>query len=89
MRMLDPTREALNFVMGLPAKQFRQVVGTILGLLKNPALHDSIQLSGSPYRRVDIGEYRVVYDYSDEALRILVVGKRNDDEVYRALKRKT
>lgn len=88
MRKLDPTREALNFVMVLPAKQFRQVVGTILGLLKNPLPHDSILLSGSPHRRVDIGEYRVVYDYSDETLRILVVGKRNDDEVYRALKRK-
>ncbi|MFA7239337.1 MAG: hypothetical protein WC091_04435 [Sulfuricellaceae bacterium] len=77
--MLDPTREALDFVMSLPAKQFRQVVGTILGLLKNPMPHDSIQLSGSPYRRADIGEHRVVYDYSDEALCILVVGKRNDE----------
>lgn len=50
MRMLDPTRDALDFVMGLPAKQFRQGGGTILGLLKNPMPHDSIPLSGSPYR---------------------------------------
>ena len=88
MRKFEPTRDALNFVANLPAKQFKQVVGTMLGLLKNPEPHDSCKLSGSPYRRVDIGEYRVIYDFSDELLRIIVVGKRNDDEVYRALKRK-
>jgi mRNA-degrading endonuclease RelE of RelBE toxin-antitoxin system len=39
-------------------------------------------------RRNDVGEYRIVYDVQGDTLRVLVVGKRNDDAVYKALKRK-
>ena len=72
----------------MPGKQFKQVVGALFGLLKNPEPHDSRILKGYPYRRVDIGEYRIVYEVRDEDLRILVIGKRNDDEVYKQLARK-
>jgi len=88
MLKLEPARDALNFLMGLPGKQFKQVAGTVFGLLKDPEPHDSIQLSGYPFRRVDVGEYRVVYEVRGDTLEILVIGKRNDDEVYRQLKRK-
>jgi mRNA interferase RelE/StbE len=37
---------------------------------------------------VDSGEYRIVYDVTEDAVRIIIVGKRNDDEVYRLLDRK-
>jgi mRNA interferase RelE/StbE len=38
--------------------------------------------------RVDSGEYRIVYRFDVEAdvIQILLVGKRNDDEVYKQLK---
>lgn len=37
---------------------------------------------------MDQGEYRIVYRFDDRSVSILVVGKRNDDEVYKKLARK-
>jgi mRNA interferase RelE/StbE len=45
-------------------------------------------LQGYSFLRVDIGEYRVVYRVENDCLMVACVGKRNDDEVYRLLKRK-
>ena len=88
MLKLDLSNEAMRFIETLPGKQYKQVVGTMLVLLKEPTPHDSRSLAGYPYRRVDVGEYRIVYDVQGDTLRVLVVGKRNDDAVYKALKRK-
>lgn len=88
MLKLDLSNEAMRFIETLPGKQYKQVVGAMISLLKEPAPHDSRALVGYPYRRVDVGEYRIVYDVQDDRLRVLVVGKRNDDAVYKTLKRK-
>lgn len=82
---LDFTNQALKATKSLDAKQFKQVHSAILGLLKNPEPHDSQLLRGAENgdRRIDVGEYRVIYNSSDENILILVVGKRNDDEVYK------
>jgi mRNA interferase RelE/StbE len=39
--------------------------------------------------RVDSGEYRIVYrfDTNLDLVEVILVGKRNDDEVYKQLKR--
>lgn len=39
-------------------------------------------------RRVDAGEYRVVYRIEDDDLLILVAAKRNCDDVYKLLERR-
>jgi mRNA interferase RelE/StbE len=44
-------------------------------------------LKGYPYRRVDCGEYRIVYQVQDDDLQVLIIGKRNDDDVYKKLSR--
>lgn len=60
----------------------------MLSLPNDPRPHDSRALkAGKNLRRVDIGEYRVVYRVEDESLLVLVAGKRNDDAVYRMLAR--
>jgi mRNA interferase RelE/StbE len=41
----------------------------------------------TPWRRVDIGEYRVIFRFDDSTIYVPVVGKRNDSEVYRHLPR--
>jgi mRNA interferase RelE/StbE len=86
---LTMTKQALKACESLDAKQYRQVVSAILGLLANPEPHDSQQMRGASRgeRRVDIGEYRVIYAVDDETVTVLVVGKRNDDEVYRIWER--
>ena len=84
MRKLDLTKSSIKFLESLPAKQFRQVAKTIFSLLKDAEPHDSQQMTGSPeYRRVDAGEYRIVYRVEPDVVKIAVVGKRNDGEVYR------
>lgn len=62
----------------------------ILDLCRNPEPPDSSLLKGSGegYRRADIGEYRIIYRVADDSLEILLIGKRNDDEVYRRFSRR-
>ena len=87
MLKLDITHDCLKFLRSLDPKQFRQVVTTLFELLRTPEPHDSASLSGSALRRVDIGEYRLVYRVDGDLLRVPLIGKRNDDEVYRNLRR--
>ena len=87
---LSITKQALKAVKQLDAKQYKQVVSTILGLCANNTPNDSSTLKGASNgeRRVDVGEYRIIYAISAEfAIEILVVGKRNDDEVYKIFER--
>jgi mRNA interferase RelE/StbE len=86
---LNLTKEALDFVRALEAKQFKQVMGKILNLLSDPNPADSSTLKGyENLYRTDIGEHRVVYRFDDKVVSVLVVDKRNDDEVYKKLGRK-
>ena len=88
MYKLDISKSAGKFISGLGAKQYRQVVSTILKLRENPEPHDSKQLVGSPeYRRTDVGEYRIVYRVDGDTVKIAVVGKRNDIEIYKRFNR--
>ena len=79
------SKKAFKFVKDLPPKQFRQVVGAVLSLTQNPKPHDSKPLKGYPYHRQDVGEYRVIYYVDGDTLKIPIIGKRNDDDVYRQL----
>jgi len=71
----------------LPAKQESQLVRRIAELARNPLAPDVKKVSGSDCFRVDSGEYRVIYTVHGDTLFVWIVGKRNDDEVYRKLKR--
>jgi mRNA interferase RelE/StbE len=86
---LDITKESVDFIRGLDAKQFKQVMNKVLSLLNNPAQADSSTLRGyENLLRVDIGEYRIIYRFNDEQVTVLVIDKRNDDEAYKKLGRK-
>lgn len=55
-----------------------------------PDLHDAKKLIGyENYTRIDIGEHRIIYRYETkkDLVTVVLVGKRNDDEVYRVAKR--
>jgi mRNA interferase RelE/StbE len=87
MLKFNLSRQASKFIKTLPLKQAKQIAVKIVELRNNPYPHDSILLKGYPYRRTDIGEYRIIYHVEAEILQILIIGKRNDDEVYKQLKR--
>ncbi len=88
MRKLVLNKAALKELEESPAKQYRQVVSAILDLLAEPCPHYSKALEGTPYRRLALGECRVVYRADEESVYVAVTGKRNDDEVYRSLRQK-
>ena len=75
MRKLDLTKAAVKFMETLPAKQFFQIARTIFKLREDAEPQDSQQMAGSPeYRRVDIGEYRIVYRVEADVIKIAVIG---------------
>ncbi len=87
MLRLDASRRAQEFLERLPTKHKRQVVTKLANLLIDPRPPDSKLLQGYGYRRVDVGEYRIIYSVEGNTVRVPLVGKRNDAEVYRQLAR--
>lgn len=85
------TRQARKFIEQLQrsdAKHARQIIHRIDALCGEPKPPDSTALKGfEPYRRVDSGEYRIVYYVAGDDLRVILIGRRNDDAVYRLLRR--
>lgn len=87
-RKLSLTNDAQKFLDRLDAKHYRQVVRKIIALTNDATPPDSIKMEGPIYHRVDQGEYRLVYFFEADTVYIVVVGKRNDDEVYARARRK-
>lgn len=89
MLKVEISKRAEKVIRKLPEKHARQVALKINELRSNPEPHDSQKLKGHDYfRRADIGEYRIVYFVRESVVLVVVLlGKRNDDEVYKQLKR--
>ena len=90
MPKLDLKPRAKKFIASLQKKQQRQLKDYILGLQDNPKPHDAKALIGyDAYIRADVGEYRIIYRYDNKKglVTIVLVGKRNDGEIYRIAKR--
>ena len=86
----DLSRDARTFIERLQHKHAKQVLLKILDLCQDPAPPDSSLLKDCKegYRRADIGEYRTIYRVAGDTLEVPLVGKRNDDEVYRRFARR-
>lgn len=88
MLKIEISKRAGKFLTKVPAKHGRQLATKIQELRNNSEPYDSQALKGnSPYRRADMGEYRIVYFVQEGTLRVDLIGKRNDDEIYKQLKR--
>lgn len=72
-----------------PAKIYRQLALKMFSLQLNPRPPDSKKIGQDRYR-VDSGEYRILYSVDDreKMVKVFLVGKRGDDEVYRRLRRR-
>lgn len=84
---INISKDAGKFLKKLNGKPLRQVKTKLLLMLENPFPQDSSKLQGYPFYRVDSGEYRIIYFVEGNVLNIKIIGKRNDDEVYKKLKR--
>ncbi|KYC38774.1 cytotoxic translational repressor of toxin-antitoxin stability system [Scytonema hofmannii PCC 7110] len=90
MAKLDGLETVLDFLKGLQPKIAAQIAKKVMSLNVEPLPADSKDLVGyTGYHRVDSGEYRIVYRFDADAdlVQVILVGKRNDDEVYKQLKR--
>ena len=87
MLELDLGKPAERFLKKLPSKHKSQIWRKLFGLQENPYPPDSEKLQGFSYLRADCGEYRIIYAIRHPFLIVRIIGKRNDDEVYKRLKR--
>ncbi len=78
---------ARRFVEKLPPKHFGQIDAQLSMLSNTPFPPDSKRLVGFDWYRVHVGEYRIIYNVRGNILDVPLIGKRNDDEVYKKLKR--
>lgn len=88
MLKIKISKASLKFLKKLPAKHQKQIALKIQELREKGQSHDSKKLCGHLYLRADVGEYRIIYEIeADIILLIILVGKRNDGEVYKKLER--
>ncbi len=74
-------------IVRYPEKHQRQIKDKILSLKNNPVPNDSkLLLNYQNLHRCDIGEYRIIYRFDKEFIYIILVGKRNDSEVFKTLR---
>ena len=73
----------------IPARQQKQIFTKIEALCLDPEPRGSRIIRGglAPYRRIKVGNYRVIYFVEDDTLHIVVIDKRNDERVYRQINR--
>ena len=89
MLKIDLSRQAEQFLRALAPKQARQIAGKIKALAEQAGALPSEPLKGyAPMRRLKAGEFRIIFLIEDEMVKVALIGKRNDDDVYKALARK-
>lgn len=80
------TKGAAKEVAGYEAEIRRQIDGRLEDLRTNPRPHDSRSLRGLAMTfRVDIGEYRILYDIDYASRRLLVWRVRHRKDAYKNL----
>jgi mRNA interferase RelE/StbE len=85
---IDLSRQAAEFLGGLPPKPARQIAEKLRLLAADPNGLPSEALKGySPMRRLKSGEFRIIFAIEADRIQIRLIGKRNDDEIYKALER--
>lgn len=86
IRILDDAQEFLN---SLPPKHKWQVIEKISLLATDPMPARSKLIEGfAPLRRLKSGKYRIVYFVEGNVVKVPLVDKRGDNEIYRQIARK-
>ncbi len=86
MRNIQFSKKAQKYIKSLVAKHQKQIAQHIVLLQKDPNSQNTKKLQGHALYRIRSGDYRIIYSYDNDTVFILVIGKRNDAEVYKKLK---
>ena len=85
---IEFSNQAEAFLKSIPHKHAQQILTRIVKFANNQNDVPSELLVGyAPRKRIKSGEYRVVISVEDNDLFIELIGNRNDDEIYKQLKR--
>lgn len=87
MLKINFSKQIEKYLRDLPGKHAKQIAKKIMALRENPFPADAKKLVNSPYTRTDSGDYRIIYFLEQDTLNIVLVGKRNDGEIYKKLQR--
>lgn len=90
MLKLKLSKNSADFISTRNPKHQRQIAAKIQILRDDPLPIDSKVMKGNQreFRRADIGEYRIIYKVIDDTLYVAIIGKRNDDDIYKRMSRK-
>jgi len=88
MLKINFSKQAQKFLRTVHPKHGKQIANKIIELRVNPKPTDLKKLTGFTFKRTDIGEYIIIFDVNEieKILKIILIGKRNDNEVYNHLK---
>lgn len=88
MLKIEFSKQAAKDIQKFPAKIQRQIALKIHDLRSNPNQSDVANLKGhAPYKRCSCCEYRIIFYIKEDVIYLDFIGKRNDDEIYKKLKR--
>lgn len=88
MLKIEFSKSVAKDIAKFPAKIQRQIALKIHELRENKTQTDVAYLKGhAPYKRATSGEYRIIFYIKDETVFVDFIGKRNDSEIYKKLKR--
>ncbi|MGO9743957.1 MAG: type II toxin-antitoxin system RelE family toxin [Roseiarcus sp.] len=88
MLRIELSKQAADFLRAAQAKPARQIAEKLKQLAADPSALPSEVLKGyAPLRRVKSGEFRIIFRVDSDTVRVSLIGKRNDDDIYKALER--
>ncbi len=79
--------DALEFIQTLDPKRAAQIWKKIQQLCEDPTSGNNRKLEGSSFSRMRAGDYRIIFEVEGEKLNVILVGPKQNDEVYKTLKR--
>lgn len=78
--------KAAREIRALPRHEQERILQKVMALAENPRLAGSVKLSGREgFWRIRSGNYRVIYEFMDARLVIVVVKVGHRRDVYRGL----
>ena len=85
MFTVEYSKSSRKILRRLPRNLANRLLNTMDDIARNPyARHNNVtSLQGSPYYRLRMGDWRVVYEIQDEKLIILVIKVASRGKVYK------
>ncbi len=77
-------KSAIKELNSLPNKEIKKIINSIDKLIEDPHPINSKKLSASERYRLRVGDYRILYEITDQVLIIYIIKIAHRKDVYRA-----